>query len=153
MKIEVKGMKEVRAGMKACEQDLKDLTRAHKQLGDVAAMDIRRAVPKKTGAWARAIKGAGTPRYAKVVWGKASVPYAGWIEFGGTVTWKSKSRGMTQANIETLGIVRTVSYMSIRRPRSPDGRYVYPTVEANAEKYLAVYTDLLDANLRRNGFR
>ena len=57
------------------------------------------------------------------------------------------------ANIATHGIVRTVAYMSIRRPRVGDGRYVYPTAEANTEKYLEVYTDLLDDVLRRNGFR
>jgi hypothetical protein len=152
MKIEVRGMKEVRAGMKACEQDLKDLTRANKALAKVAEADIREAVPSKSGKWRGAIKGGATRTAAKVVWGRASVPYAPWIEFGGTVAWKGRG-GMTRANIATHGIVRTVAYMSIKRPRVASGRYVYPTAEANAEKYLEVYTDLLDETLRRNGFR
>ena len=47
--IQVKGMKEVRAGMKACEADMKDLTRANKALAKVAEADIRGAVPSKSG--------------------------------------------------------------------------------------------------------
>lgn len=137
--------------MKECEQDLKDLNRAHKKLADVAAKDIREAVPSKSGKWKGAIKGSGTRTMAKVVWGRASVPYAPWQEFGGTVKWRSR-RGMGPRGPFAWGY-RTRAVMFIKRPRVPSGRYVYPTAHANEQKYLEVFTDLLAETLRRNGFR
>jgi len=102
--MEVHGFRELAAGTRALAEDLDALARtAFLGVAQEAAGDVEMVVPRDSGALAAsvtaALKSARSKKEgARVSMGKG-LPYAGWIEFGG-------SRG---------------------RPRIPSGRYLYPT--------------------------
>lgn len=151
--IRVEGGRAQRKALKQVEDGLADLKEAHKRLGREAAEDIKAALPSKSGAWKAAIKDQSTTTMAKVIWGREGkgkgIVYAGWQEFGGKVLWKSRGNG--PAHIATYGIVRNVRVMRIELPRVPDGRYVYPTAEANVEKYVRLHGEYVGGLLRKAG--
>jgi len=102
--VTVKGFDELAAGTRQLAEDLDAAARtAFLGVAEEAAGTVEMVVPRYTGALAAsvtaALKSARSKKEgARVAMGKG-LPYAGWIEFGGT-------RG---------------------RPRVPTGRYLYPT--------------------------
>ena len=99
--VDVKGLSQLKAGTEVLTERIGET--AGERLGkvaDQAGNDVRAQVPRVTGRLAASVKStlAKSEKRSSVRIG-ARVPYAGWIEFGGT-------RG---------------------RPYIPGGRYLYPT--------------------------
>jgi phage gpG-like protein len=97
--VKVRGLDELARGSARLADEIED--EATKDFGDVAdkaASVVSARVPRRTGALAASVVGLEQRGQALVGMGGSGVPYAGWIEFGGT-------RG---------------------RPYVPSGRYLYP---------------------------
>lgn len=114
------GLRDFNRAIKQASTDTaRDLKR--ELIGEVAepvAERIRGNVPTRTGRWRRSIRAGATQKGAHITWGRKTVPYAGWMEFGGGIPNKRNRTGAPR----------------IRRPREADGRYVFPEVgQARAE--------------------
>lgn len=84
-------------------------------------------VPRRSGDLARSIKPASTQRVGRVA---ATVPYAGWIEFGG------KIEGPKGVRI---------------RPFEPKGRYLFPAAEEEREPIMRTLENELGNLIKRAG--
>ena len=120
--VKVLGLAELADGMDVLAGRIDET--APERLGRVAAIaagDVRTVVPYRTGRLASTVKSAlaKSQKKATVRIG-ARVPYAGWIEFGGT-------RG---------------------RPYVPDGRYLYPTALKAEPQAVAAVKKATDDEIR-----
>ncbi|MBP6136580.1 hypothetical protein [Candidatus Neomicrothrix sp.] len=80
--IEVEGLREVRAALKAAGVGLDDLKAAGKAGAELVAATARTTVPVLSGALQRSIRPAGLVSGGVVRAGTATVPYAAVIHFG-----------------------------------------------------------------------
>lgn len=97
------------------------LQTAAQQFGDIVATETAAIVPVLTGLLASSVVAEADPDGVAVSIGEhPDVPYAGWIEFGG-------SRG---------------------RPSVPEGRYLYPTARAAASEWMALATETANETAR-----
>jgi len=125
-------------GMDALRRDLKRLTdvdtgplyKAIKQAGLEAVAPIvpavRQALPHVTGRLADTVRASGTKTGGSVRMGTKAVPYAGWIDFGG-----SRPDGS-------------------ERPYQPQGRYLFPAARDDAARAAADYSAALTAIFARD---
>lgn len=87
-------------------------------------------MPRRTGKLAASIQPASTQKTGRVAYSQpASVPYAGFIEFGGAVG-RNKS---------------------VKRPFVRGGRYLFPAAEAEREPVFDTLSTELDRLIRRAG--
>jgi hypothetical protein len=127
-------------GAKALRKDLSRLAddvtsplyKAMKQAGrdaaEPVAAAVRAALPHVTGTLAGDVRTSGTKTGAAVRMGRASVPYAGWVEFGGT---------------------RKKPHYS-ERPFIKTGRYMFPAARPLAEQAARSYSDALAVLFERS---
>lgn len=110
---EIEGLRDFsRAVKKASNETAKEMRRELKsEIAEPLARSVRGNVPVRSGTWRRSIRAGATQRGAHITWGRARVPYAGWMEFGGQLPSKASGR--------PARVVRT---------RTPGGRYVYPEI-------------------------
>lgn len=102
VEIEVRGIRELDRGSRKLFENIDDgADRAFLAVADQVAVMVRSRVPRLTGRLAGSVEATGSEKGASLALG-GSLPYAGWIEFGGT-------RG---------------------RPYVSTGRYLFPTAEA-----------------------
>ena len=111
--IKVEGLADLsKALRKLTDKEIpKGLQRLNKELAVRIASKAATKVPVRSGKLKRSVKGLGQQRGAAIKMGTAKLPYAGWIEFGGTI------------NFATRDTTRD-------RPFVKEGRYLYPTVDA-----------------------
>ena len=81
-RIQVEGLKELRAALKATGNDLDDLKVAGRVAADIVAGEARSLVPVRSGALLATIRPAGQVGNTVVRAGTALVPYAPIIHFG-----------------------------------------------------------------------
>jgi len=116
--VQVEGLKAFRKALQEADTELtKELRRELREVAKIAESAIRAAVPvgpNRGGHWRSDIKAGTSGTIAYVTWGRSARPYAPWLEFGGAIRRPRPVSG---------------GYTEIRRPRTPEGRYVYPTVE------------------------
>lgn len=119
--VKVEGLAELRRALK----DIggaplqKQLRAKFLKVGEVVAEDARRRVPVKTGRARASIKAGVNANRAYVQEGKASVPYMGWLDFGGT--------------LKPVGGRKN----TIVRARPKGGRFLYPAINANTDRIVA----------------
>jgi len=129
--ISVEGLKEVirdfkRVGDVELPKELKAL---HKDLSSKVASRASANAPVKTGKLKATIRGLGSQRYGVVKEGKASIPYAGWVDFGGN----KRGRG---------GGIQSRPYLS-------NGRIIYPALDELKPTIEREYNNALEKVLRR----
>lgn len=106
--VEVRGVDELAAGSRRLFEKIGDgAEKTFLSTADQVATMIARKQPVLTGRLAASATADGIDKGASVGIGGPGVPYAGWIEFGGT-------RG---------------------RPYVPEGRTVYPTAEESKSMF------------------
>jgi hypothetical protein len=111
--VHVEGLKELRRSLGQIDKQLpKNLRGRLKRVGDKIAARAAQSMPKRTGRAAGSVKAGVSGNTAYVQTGKKTVPYAAWLDFGGTLK-PTGGRRNTQV-----------------RPRIPGGRYLYPAIEA-----------------------
>ena len=133
--VEVEGLAEFRRALNQVDRELgKELRRTMKsEVAQPVAQRVRSRVPVRSGAWRKEIKPFATARAAGVQWGRAKVPYAAWMEFGGGIPNKRNRTGSPRISRKFLA----------------GGRYVHPTVEESASDALGAAQGALDAVMRR----
>lgn len=104
MNIEVAGLREFRAQLKAMDANLpKQIRVALNAAADLVISYARPKVPRRTGRAAASLKARSGQLEAKVAAGGRTAPYYPWLDFGGSV-----------------GVNK-----SVHRPFYREGRYVY----------------------------
>lgn len=115
--VRVEGLREFRRGLaKLDKQFPKDLNREVKQIGERVAADARQRVPVRSGRARGSIRATTAGSRAYVVGGKKSVPYFGWLDFGGGIPNRQSRRR------------RSLSQPWRSRPFLDEGRFIYPAV-------------------------
>jgi hypothetical protein len=113
--IHVEGLKELRDALHDIDPVLQKTLRVRfKEVGKKVAERARSKMPQKSGRAAKSVKAGATATTAYVSIGKADVPYAAWLDFGGT--------------LKPVGGRRN----TISRPRIAQGRYLYPAIDEMA---------------------
>jgi hypothetical protein len=119
-------------GLRALSRDLKKMSDeksgpivdAMKKAGKAAAEPVaaatRSSLPSVSGRLAGNVRTSGTRTGAAVRMGSRGIPYAGWIEFGGSRGGRN-SRGS--------------------RPFTAGGRYLFPAAEAHASDGARIYEE------------
>ena len=121
--IKIEGLRELRAAMRQADTKAGSALRIGlNTVADVVAAEARQQVPRRSGRLADSIRARSTQLVAQVVMGTARVPYAGFIEFGGTAG----------------------RHHSVHRPFLPGGRYLWPAVTAQRAGITAAMTEVLD---------
>jgi hypothetical protein len=109
--VRVQGLRELRMNLKKLDVELPLLLRAEmRKVGDKVADRAREKVPVKTGRARDSIRSGVSGANAYVAEGKKSVPYAGWLDFGGVLKPVGKRKN------------------TITRERIKGGRFLYPTI-------------------------
>lgn len=98
--VAVEGLDEIAKGLrqvgKEAQNELKGIYRSG---GDLIVNTARPAIPRESGKLLGSVKSAPTSREGRVKMGTPSrVPYAGWVEFGGTILFPRRSRARTGLN-------------------------------------------------------
>ena len=116
----IEGLGDFRRALKNVDRELpKELrARMRSDVADPVAALVKARVPVRSGRWRKAIRGGATQRVAYVQWGRATVPYAAWMEFGGGIPNKRSRTGRAR----------------VRRPFVSEGRYVHPVVESESAR-------------------
>lgn len=118
--LRIEGLREFQAKLKAADgQTQKRLRLVLNSAADLIVTGARPLVPVRTGKAANSLKAQSSQRLARVKAGGAKVPYYGWLDFGGSVGRQN----------------------SIHRPFLKDGRYIYPTYDANRPQILNIIED------------
>jgi Bacteriophage HK97-gp10, putative tail-component len=120
--VEVSGLAELNHDLDRLVNHIDDTAPERlKRVADTTAGDVRTVVPYQSGKLAASIKSglAKSQKKASVRIG-ARVPYAGWIEFGGTRS----------------------------RPYVPGGRYLYPTALGAEPQVVAAVKKATDDEIR-----
>lgn len=110
--IHVEGLKELRRALGQIDPQLqKNLRGRLKSIGDKVAERARQMMPKRSGRAASSVKSGVSGNTAYVQTGKKTVPYAAWLDFGGTLRPSGGRRGTQHRQV------------------IPGGRYLYPAIE------------------------
>lgn len=128
--VQVEGLDQLRSDLRKLDKTLpKEVGLAGKAAADIVAQAAKRRLPRNTGKTAKALRAKVSYGGGAVVFGNAKVPYAGWLDFGGK---RPRDPRITRSPI-------------------PEGRYVYPALEANRDRIVREYADAVDAVLRKAG--
>lgn len=134
--VSVEGLAELRRALGRVSPELPKTLRAKlKPIGDRIAGRARSKMPKRTGRAAGSVKSGVSGNRAYVQIGKASVPYAAWLDFGGTLHPVGGRHG-TQ-----------------RRPMIPGGRYLYPAIGEMAPQTLQAAVEAFEDAARSAGLK
>lgn len=102
--IRIDGLRSFVRGLKAIDKDLPKATRiAGNTAAGIVVDEAEPRVPRRSGRAAASIRAKSTRTAARVAGGKKSVPYFGWLDFGGRV---GRNR-------------------SVKRPFIKSGRYIW----------------------------
>lgn len=115
--IRVEGLKQLARALKDLDPQMaKELRLANKAAASVVAEDAAMRAPVLTGRLRKSIRALGQARSSTVAEGSAKVPYAGFIDFGGTI----KPQG-------------------IMRPFIKTGRILFPALAAKTPQVMDIY--------------
>lgn len=132
--VRVEGLTELRRnlrqlGDKGLTTDLRD---AHKGAAEVVASQARSLAPSRTGRLRASIRAGGTQTKGYVAGGKKSVPYFGWIDFGGRIRQPTRNR-------------------TLYRPYMPKGRILYKALSMRYDQARGIYDRKVGDLVRKAG--
>lgn len=131
------GVGELRKALKEADDTdgMVELREGFKRAGEAVAATARARVRSRTGRTAGSIRATAGGNRAYVVGGRASVPHYGWLDFG--------SRRPRTGNPRSVGPWAG----SGKGPQK--GRFIYPAIDANEARIVALITEALDKALDR----
>lgn len=142
--IQITGLKEFRAGLKAMDADTPQMIKSvFNESAELVAAGARLRWPVRTGAGRASVRVASTTTMAQIREGGGGVPYAGFIDYGGTVGRRRHTAEFRAAKRGGKGRIRAP------RPYIPTGRIMYPAylaVEAQVRKTMAAGLQRLGAS-------
>lgn len=119
--LKVTGLRDFQAALRAMDGESQKMIRqALNESADLVVEAAQRRAPVRTGRLRNSIRAASTQRLAQVKEGGAFVPYAGFIDYGGTVGRARNTRERRRARREGRASVGAV------RKFIPTGRILYP---------------------------
>lgn len=128
--IKIEGLAEFNRALKKLDSDLpKALRLAHNKAAQLIVDWAQPRVPRKSGRAAGTVKAKSTRTESRVQGGSTRVPYYPWLDFGGRVGPKR----------------------SVRRPFIKEGRYIYPALSANYDRFADLLTEELIDVARQAG--
>ena len=134
--VHVEGLKELRRALGQIDPVLqKNLRSRFKVIGDKVAALARRLMPKRSGRAASSVKSGVSGNVAYVQGGRKTVPYYGYLDFGGTLKPTGKRRGTQE------------------RRRIPGGRYLYPAIERMRPQTMREAAEAFDETARELGLK
>lgn len=134
--VSVEGLAELRKALGQIDKQLPKKLRNHlKVVADHVADQSRARVPVKTGRARASVKSGVSGNRAYVQEGKATVPYMGWLDFGGT--------------LKPVGGRKN----TIVRARPKGGRYLYPVIEQNKDRIAAEAAKAFEETARDLGLK
>lgn len=138
--VRVEGLDELRRALRAAGRDLpRELKAILNEAGGLIATATRLRVPVRSGRLAASIRPRSTQREGRVQMGTpARVPYAGWIEFGGTI----RHHGTRHQH---AGSHR------IHRKHVRNGRYLYPAGLDASPRVSDLAATRIEQLMRRTG--
>lgn len=129
------GIREARRALRrVAPEALPALRDELKKVAAPVVADIRANVPVRSGAARDSVRVTGGGNVVYLNAGRASVPYFGWLDFGGRLLPKGKRRG-TQY-----------------RPVLNSGRYIYPAISRHGAQIQQGALKAIDAATRKAGF-
>ena len=116
--VKVDGLKELRRALNKLDPELTKTMRSELlDLGKEVAVDAQRRVPERSGRAKGSIRAGVSGNNAYVAGGRKSVPYYGWLDFGGRTP--------------RSGRPRSVGPWKGSGPGPERGRFIYPTIVRN----------------------
>lgn len=110
--VRVEGLRELRKALGGIDKALpKSLAKKLKAIGEKVAANARGRMPSRSGRARASVKAGTSGNTAHVQGGRKTVPYFGWLEYGGT--------------LKATGGRRNTQH----RPRVSKGRYLYPAID------------------------
>lgn len=128
-RIEVEGLRETVRDLKKVGDDTipAKIREANLEAAEIVAADARNRAPVRTGALRGTIRATGQQSAGVVREGSSRVPYAGFIDYGGTITPKGAP---------------------VRREYRSGGRIVYPALQAKRNTIIEIYEKRLQEATR-----
>ncbi|HVM20528.1 MAG TPA: HK97 gp10 family phage protein [Egibacteraceae bacterium] len=138
--IRVEGLNEWVRSLKAADRQLGvEVRRALNEAAEIVAREARPRYPRSSGKLQGSVKPRSTQREAGVQVGTPGrVPYAGWIDFGGTIRHHGSRHSHSTPHL-------------IRRPVVRGGRYLYPAYSDRARDVENEARQALERMARRTG--
>lgn len=134
--VRIDGIRDLQAALKAIDgESQKQLRVVFNAAGAIVVHAAQAKVPVVTGKAKASVRATSSQREARVSFGSARVPYAGWLEYGGRVGHGRVGKG-TGRQLRT--------YM-------PGGRYVYPSYFAHRPEVTEALQAGLDALIAAAG--
>jgi hypothetical protein len=128
--IKITGLAEFSRNLRKFNSDLpKTLRLAHNEAAQLIVDDAKPHVPRKTGRAAGTVKAKSTRTESRVQGGSKRAPYYPWLDFGGRVGRQG----------------------AVRRPFIKQGRYIYPALGKNYDKFAALLEQKLIEVARQAG--
>jgi hypothetical protein len=132
-KIEVKGLREFQAALKAMDAGMpKQLRLALNEASGLVIHYAQPRMPSVTGAARKSLTAKSSQRDARVALGGRRAGYAPWLDFGG----QGRVPGRPPP-----------------RPFKKEGRYIYPGLAANRDEITQVMSDALTRLARDAGLQ
>lgn len=160
--IRVENLRETQRTLRDVSREFpRELRLIFNKAGEVVVKTAKPTIPVRSGRLAGSLKSASTQREGRVKMGTPKrVPYAGWIEFGGTIIHEGPSHRHGHG---PQGVKRRVSSRRgsktvvlgarhlIRRPFVKGGRYLFPAFEKSEPRVSRVAADGVEKLLRKAG--
>lgn len=128
--IKITGLAEFNRNLRKLDNDLpKALRLAHNEAAQLIVNWAQPRIPRKSGRAAGTLKAKSTRTESRVQGGSKRVPYYPWLDFGGKVGPKR----------------------SVKRPFIKEGRYIYPALSANYDRFAELLTEKLIDVARQAG--
>lgn len=126
--VQVEGLVELNRALRDIEPALqKELRGTFRRIGAKVRDKVRASMPSRTGKARSSVRSANSSAGTYIAAGKASVPYVGWLDFGGTLRPSGGRR-----NTAVRPIVR-------------GGRYLYPAIEDMAPQLQREAVEAIEA--------
>lgn len=147
--VKIEGLREWLASMQRLEVEAprKIVRDTLNRAADLVVQAARMRAPVKTGHLRESIRATSTVNYARVSEGNARVPYAGFIDYGGTVGRARKTVAHQRA---IAG--RTASHRATR-PFIKTGRILYPAFQAERLSVITAMNTTLREAVHAVGLR
>lgn len=129
--LKVEGFEEFRRALKSVDTKWpKELRKGLNEVAEMVADEAATRVPERSGDLKRSIRARSTTKEGRTVMGSGKVPYAGWIDFGGTI----RPRGR-----------------EINRPFIKRGRYLFPSADDLAPQIRKKTAEVLNRFIDKAG--
>lgn len=152
--VKIEGMREFLASMRQAEvQTPTRVTRlALNRAAELVVTAARVKAPARTGRLRRSIRASSTGQYARVSEGSASVPYAGFIDYGGTVG-RLRYKRVNGVQVHHAALRAGTARRFATRPFIPTGRVLYPAFRDNQAEVVKVMSVSLNEAIESVGLR